>query len=92
MGKALFTPLSIAAGFAAGMVSTKIFEQIWGLIDDEEPPDAKHQRIDYRKLLMALAIQGAVMRVIRGLVDHGLRQGYARLTGAWPGEEAPEPE
>ncbi|MDP8942977.1 MAG: DUF4235 domain-containing protein [Actinomycetota bacterium] len=92
MGKAFFTPLSIGAGFAAGMVATKVFEQVWGLIDEEEPPDAKHRRIDYRKLAMALAIQGAIMRVTRGFVDHGLRQGYARLTGSWPGEEAPEPE
>ena len=92
MGKALFVPLSIGTGFAAGIVGTKIFEKIWGLIDDQEPPDAKHRRVDYRKLVVALAIEGAVMKLTRGFVDHGLRQGYARATGSWPGEEEPEPE
>ena len=29
---------------------------------------------------------------MRGFVDHGSRRGFARLTGSWPGEEAPEPE
>jgi hypothetical protein len=30
--------------------------------------------------------------LIRGLVDHGSRQAFARATGSWPGEERPEPE
>jgi hypothetical protein len=26
------------------------------------------------------------------LTDHGARRGFARATGKWPGEEAPEAE
>jgi hypothetical protein len=26
------------------------------------------------------------------MVDHGSRHGWARLTGAWPGEERPQEE
>jgi hypothetical protein len=26
------------------------------------------------------------------LVDHGSRHGFTRMTGAWPGDEEPEPE
>jgi len=64
----------------------------------EEPPDAKHREIDFRKLVIALLIEGAIFRLVtifrlvKGLTDHGARQGYARLTGSWPGDEAPEPE
>jgi hypothetical protein len=30
--------------------------------------------------------------VIRGMFDHSARRGFARTTGTWPGEEAPDPE
>ena len=85
-------PLSIALGLIAGLVGRKIFEQIWGLIDEQEPPDAKHREVDYVKLILALLIEGAIFRIVKGLTDHGARRGFARVTGSWPGEEAPEPE
>jgi hypothetical protein len=90
--KFVFMPISILGGIIAGLVGKKIFEQIWGLIDSEEPPDAKHREIDYRKLLLALLLEGAIFRFVRGWFDHGARQGFRRLTGTWPGEEGPEAE
>jgi Protein of unknown function (DUF4235) len=90
--KIAFTPLSIVLGLIAGMVGKKIFEQIWGLIDDEEPPDAKHREISYPKLVAALVFEGAIFRLVKGLTDHGARQAFARTMGTWPGEEEPEPE
>jgi Protein of unknown function (DUF4235) len=90
--KLAFTPLSIALGLLAGLIGKKIFEQAWGLIDDEEPPDAKHREINFTKLIFALLFEGAIFRLVKGLTDHGARRAFARATGAWPGEEAPEPE
>jgi len=76
---------------AAGAVGKKIFELLWGAIDDEEAPDPKHREIPWAKLLVALALEGAIFRVVRGLFDHGSRQAYGKLMGSWPGEERPEP-
>jgi Protein of unknown function (DUF4235) len=90
--KLAFTPLSIVLGLIAGLVGKKIFEQAWGLIDDEEPPDAKHREINFTKLIFALLLEGAIFRLVKGLTDHGARRSFARLAGSWPGEEAPEPE
>jgi uncharacterized protein DUF4235 len=91
--KLVFTPFSIALGLAAGIVGRKIFEQIWGLIDEDEPPHPQHRQTGgFVKLLAALVIEGAIFRLVRGLADHGARHGVARLTGSWPGEERPEPE
>jgi Protein of unknown function (DUF4235) len=90
--KFLFIPFSIIGGLLAGLIGAKIFEKIWGLIDDQEPPDAKHRRINLGKLAIALALEGAIFRVIRGFFDHGARRGFQRFTGTWPGEEEPEPE
>ena len=90
--KVLFLPISIVGGIVAGLLGKKIFEQLWGVIDDEEPPDAKHREVRYAKLVAALVLEGAVFRLVRGLFDHGARRGFARMVGAWPGEEAPERE
>jgi hypothetical protein len=44
------------------------------------------------KLAIALSLEGAIFRLVKGFFDHGARHGFERLTAAWPGEEAPEPE
>jgi hypothetical protein len=89
---AVFTPLGIVLGLAAGQVSKKIFDAVWGAFDDAEAPRPKHRDIPLVKMLAALVVEGAIFRLVRGLVDHGSRHGWARLTGDWPGEERPEPE
>jgi Protein of unknown function (DUF4235) len=90
--KFLFLPFSIAAGLIAGVLSKKAFEAIWGAIDDEEPPSSEHREIDLKKMLLAEALQGAIFRTTRKLVDHEARLAFQRTVGTWPGEERPEPE
>jgi hypothetical protein len=89
---AVFTPIGLVLGLASGQIAKKLFDKLWGLIDDEEAPHPKHREIPFIKMLAALLIQGAIFRIVRGLVDHGSRHGWRRLTGTWPGEERPEPE
>lgn len=43
-------------------------------------------------MIVALALEGAVFRVSRGVVDRGSRQAFYRATGTWPGEAKPEAE
>jgi len=62
------------------------------LIDDEEPPSPKHRDIDWRKMLLAAAVQGAIFRAAREASDHYSRRAFARTTGTWPGKESPEDE
>ena len=61
--KLLFLPFSIVGGFIAGFVSKKLFEQVWGLIDKEEPPEAKHREISIGKMAAALALEGAIFKL-----------------------------
>jgi len=88
--KFLFLPFSIVAGLIAGQLSKKLFDGVWRLVDEEEAPEAEHKEISLAKLALALVIEGAIFRAVRGLVDHGARRGFYNLTGSWPGEEAPE--
>jgi hypothetical protein len=92
MQKLFFAPFSIAGGLLAGFVGKKLFEQIWGLIDAEEPPDGSIHQTTWRKLIVATALEGAIFKATRAAVDRGARSGFLRLTGSWPGDEAPEPE
>ena len=89
--KLIFTPISIIGGLIAGMIAKKIFEQLWGVFDDEEPPDSQHREIQIGKLLVAAAIEGAIFRAVKEVSDHYGRRAFAGATGTWPGDERPEP-
>jgi Protein of unknown function (DUF4235) len=88
--KIAFLPISILGGILAGLVGRKLFDAIWGKVDDLEPPQPKHREVSLGKLAVALVIEGAIFRLVKGLFDHAARRGFARWTGAWPGEERPE--
>ncbi|HEY4428372.1 MAG TPA: DUF4235 domain-containing protein [Solirubrobacteraceae bacterium] len=91
MSKLLFAPFGIVAGVIAGVLGKKAFEGIWGVVDDQDPPDPKHRQIEWQKLIPALLLEGAIFRAVRGVVEHGSRRLFSRLTGSWPGEDRPEP-
>jgi hypothetical protein len=80
------------AGLIAGFLSKKLFDGVWGLVDEEESPEPEHREISLGKLALALMLEGAIFRAVRGLVDHGARKSFYNLTGSWPGDEAPEPK
>jgi hypothetical protein len=88
----VFKPFGIVVGLLAGVVASKLFERLWSVIDDQQAPEPKYREIPLAKLVVALLLQGAISRLVRGMTDHGLRHGFARLTGEWPGAERPEDE
>ena len=90
--KVLFIPFSVLAGLVAGMLGKKVFEGLWGAIDEQEPPEPEHRELSMAKLIPALALEGAIFRLVKGLTDHGARRLFTRATGRWPGEERPEPK
>jgi hypothetical protein len=91
MSKLLFIPFSVLGGILAGIIAKKIFDVLRSALDEAEPPNPKYRDIAMEKLIPALLLEDAIFRIIRGLVDHGMRHAYSRLTGSWPGEERPEP-
>lgn len=92
MSKLLFIPVSLVSGLLAGLIGKKIFEQAWGIVDDEKPPDPKHRDVSWGKVVAALLLEGAIFRAVRGLVDRAARVGFEKTTGTWPGQAEPEPE
>jgi hypothetical protein len=90
--KLIFTPISILAGLFAGLAGKKIFERLWALVDEEEPPRPEHREVSRPKLVAALLLEGAIFGLVKGLVDHSARRSFAKVSGSWPGEEAPGSE
>jgi hypothetical protein len=86
----VFKPVGIIMGFVGGMIGRRIFARIWSLVDEEDAPEPKYRELALGKLVVALALEGAIARAVRGLIDHGTRHVFLRLTGEWPGEERPE--
>lgn len=85
--KILFTPIGVLAGLAAGFAAQKGFERVWAAIDDEDAPEVEDREVSYPKLAVALLLEGAIFRLVKGMVDRGARLGFASVTGRWPGEE-----
>jgi hypothetical protein len=90
--KLIYKPFGIVLGIIAGVIAKKVFEQIWGLIDKEEPPKPTTEQTSWPKVLASAAVEGLTFKVTRAAVDRAGASGYSRLTGVWPGEKAPEPE
>jgi Protein of unknown function (DUF4235) len=90
--KVLFAPIGILTGLAAGFAAQKGFERIWAMIDDQDAPEVEDRAVSYPKLLAALALEGAIFRLVKGMVDRGARVGFASTTGFWPGEDNTAPQ
>jgi Protein of unknown function (DUF4235) len=83
--KIVFTPISIVLGLVAGIIGQKIFEKLWGLIDDQEPPSPEHREFSWPKLVAVLLVEGAIFRFgqrpDRPRRPPHLRKGHRSLAG-----------
>jgi hypothetical protein len=89
---ALFKPIGLIVGLLSGIAARQLFNKLWAVISDEEPPEPTTRNTTLPQLLFATAMQGAILAVVRAFVSRGLARGWAGLTGVWPGEENPDPD
>ena len=87
--KLIYKPFGIVSGILAGFVAKKLFEAVWGIFDNEEPPTATTLQTTWPKVIGAAAVEGVAFKVTRAAVNRVGAQGFAHLTGFWPGEKAP---
>ena len=90
--KLIYKPIGIFLGILAGLLGRRISNFAWSRIDDEDPPKPTTQMAPWSKVLTAAALQGMIYRVTRVTVDRYGAQGWAYITGSWPGERRPEPK
>jgi hypothetical protein len=90
MSKLLFKPVSVVTGIVAGLIARKLFGGVWRAVDSEPAPKPDERRTSLGKLALALALEGALFRVVKGLADNGSRRVFTAVVGTWPGERRRE--
>ena len=88
--KLIYKPFGIILGLLAGFASKKLFDVVWGIFDNEEPPKATTKDAGFPKVLAAAAVQGVTFKVTRAAVDRAGAKGWNHLFGVWPGEKKQE--
>jgi xanthosine utilization system XapX-like protein len=89
--KLLYKPFGIVAGIVGGLLAKRVFNLVWGLVDEEEPPSPTTERATWPKVLGAAAAQGLTFSVTRAAVDRAGAKSFQHVIGAWPGEKEPDP-
>jgi xanthosine utilization system XapX-like protein len=90
--KLLYKPFGLILGIIGGLLGKQLFDYVWTKLDDEEPPEATTMEATWPKVLAAAAVEGVSFKLTRAAVDRYGAKGWYYLTGAWPGEERPDPE
>jgi hypothetical protein len=77
--------MGLIARRLAPRLSARLFERVWARVDGgETPPQPSERGRSVGRLALALALEGALTAIVRGLMDHASRRQFARLTGRWP--------
>jgi len=90
--KVLYKPFGLIISILAGLLARQVFNQVWGHIDDREPPKPTTKETSWGRLLGATAVQGVTFAITKAVVNRSGAKGFYRLTGIWPGEKRPETE
>lgn len=84
--KVTYKPVGLALGALSGALAGGVFKQVWKKLGHEEDaPDATDEHRDWREVLSAAVLQGAVFAGVKAAVDRGGAVAARRLTGTWPG-------
>ncbi|MFI6013126.1 DUF4235 domain-containing protein [Streptomyces sp. NPDC051243] len=84
--KIAYKPVGLALGAVSGMLAGAAFKQTWKMLGHErDAPDATDEDRDWREILTAATIQGAIFAGVKAAVDRAGAVATRRLTGTWPG-------
>jgi len=88
--KILYQPFAIIAGLVAARVGRKTFKQIWGKIDEQDPPDPSTREASLAKVVGAAALEAATMAAVAAAASRVSAQTFHHLFGIWPGKKKQE--
>jgi len=90
--KVSYKAVDLIASTIGGLLVGLIFNRAWSAIEQEDSaPKPTDEQRDFREILLAAALQGAIFALIKAAIARGIARGTRRLTGIWPGDEGPQP-
>lgn len=92
IAKLLFRPLGMLFGVVvANKVGNKAFDRTWERRYGTQAPTSTTEQASWGQVLGAAALKGSIMAVSTAAFNRAAATGFRRVTGFWPGEEAPPP-
>src|SRR5215467_9931722 len=91
MHKLIFRAASLLAGMVGGLLAGAIFKKAWQLAArQDQAPKATDAARGWHEILIAAALQGAIIAAVKAAADRLTAAGTHSLTGTWPGEDSSE--
>jgi hypothetical protein len=88
VARLLYKPFGLLISVLGGLAARAIFKRIWAAVArEEEAPEATDAGKGWAEVIAAATVEGAVFGGVKAAIDRAGATGFARLTGAWPGED-----
>ncbi len=86
MEQALYKPLTLVVTLTSSMLAGAVFQKIWKTAaGEDDAPDATDEERAWMEILIASALQGALLGLTKAVLNRGGAKGVQKLTGNWPG-------
>ncbi|MDT0379150.1 DUF4235 domain-containing protein [Streptomyces sp. DSM 42041] len=83
--QALYRPFTMVVTLTSGMLAGAVFQKVWKLAaHEDDAPDATDEERAWAEILMAAALQGALLGLTKAILNRGGAKGVRKLTGTWP--------
>ena len=85
--KILYRPLSLLFSVLGGILAGAVFKKVWAAVSgEEEAPEATSPEHSTKEVLLAAALQGAIIAGVKAAVDRAGAKGFKKITGTDPGK------
>ncbi|MCA1219701.1 DUF4235 domain-containing protein [Streptomyces sp. 8L] len=82
-----YKPVGFALGWVGGSLAGVLFRTTWkALRHEDDAPDALDPERGWGEVVLAAAVQGAILAAVRSVVDRAGARAIERATGTWPGK------
>ncbi|GHE26854.1 DUF4235 domain-containing protein [Streptomyces vinaceus] len=83
--KLAYKPVGLALGAGAGLLAGALFKEVWKLAGHQgDAPNATDEERQWREILIAAAIQGAIFALVKAAVQRSGAVAVRRVSGTWP--------
>lgn len=88
MNKLMYKVLAPLVGVLASLLAGAIFKKLWKFTPGpDEAPQATDERRGWWEILLAAALHGALLALIKAAFHRAAAEGVRQVTGDWPGDE-----
>ena len=85
--KVVYRPIGLIGSLVASSIAATVFQVVWKKVARaDDAPTAMQSEYSMREVLVASAVRGAIVAVVKAVVSRAGARGFTKLTGAWPGD------